>query len=444
MRFDQIFRAEEFALSLAWDLLPGHVQKRARMCGVDLMGALLLGSRSKQFEIGARLAEQLGLEGSIALPGLPGQTFNLLGATLALGHASNAYDVDDGFNLAKGHPGASFAPAALAASLEQDLRYTEYLAVLVACYELAMRWALAMQDHYGYLHSTGAYGAFGCALAIGKARGFSAERLNAALSAADFHAPLVPVMRSVEHPSMNKDGVPYGAFVGAMASLEAQAGATAKTHLLEMPEYAGHLESLGRRWYIEELYFKPYACCRWAHQPIRACLELVREHAFGHRDIRRIGVHTFEAATRLAKQPPTETNEAQYNIAYPIAAALVHGDVGYEQVKDEALGDVRVLRLMECMDFHIDGALEERFPEERLAWVEIELQDGTKLRSGVCAAAGEAGDPNVNMAWICDKFARLCASLLPHDTIDGILATLRDEDPPVREVVGAINAALEG
>ena len=46
------------------------------------------------------------------------------------------------------------------------------------------------------------------AAGIGRIFGFTKEQMNTALSMAEFHAPLTPVMRSVQYPSMNKDGVP--------------------------------------------------------------------------------------------------------------------------------------------------------------------------------------------------------------------------------------------
>ena len=56
-------------------------------------------------------------------------------------------------------------------------------------------------------------------------------------------------------------------------------------------------------------------------------------------------VHTFDSAAQLSKIVPHETDEAQYNIAYPVAAAIIHGDVGYRQINNRAIGNPRVLDL---------------------------------------------------------------------------------------------------
>lgn len=441
MEFKTDYRVERFALDLAWDSIPARVQERARMCGIDLLGALVLGSKSRQFAVGTSLARGLGLMGTVPVIGTR-DTYNLLGAAIACGHAANSFDIDDGYNLIKGHPGSSFVGGALPASAEADCTWQEYLTTLVACYELTMRWALAMQEHYGFLHSSGSYGAFGTALAIARQRGFDEKALNNALSIADFHAPLVPVMRSVEYPSMNKDGVPFGALVGAMAALETQAGETGYGNILELPEYAHLIDSLGNAWLMEGLYFKPYTCCRWAHQPIECCLELMQEHGIKSDDVARVCVHTFDAAARLSKAVPHDTEEAQYNMAYPVACAIVHGDVGYDQVRDEALGDPDVISVMGRLDFVVDDDLEKQFPEKRLAWVQIELKDGSSVSSTVHAAPGEHDDPELCLDWVVRKFRRRTRSVLGESGQEAVLEALADDSVRVRDVIDVVNRAL--
>jgi 2-methylcitrate dehydratase PrpD len=345
MIFNTDFALEDFILNCEWDDFPENIKSRAVVCAIDLTTALLLGSHGQQYKIGVTLAEKLYVPGETPVVG-SNLRLSFMGAVISMAHAANSFDIDDGHNMIKGHPGASFVGGVLAAALDRNIGYKDYLAALIVSYEVTIRWALAMQDHYKFMHSTGAYGSFGTAAGVGRIFRFSREILNNALSIADFHAPMTPVMRAVEYPSMNKDGVPFGTMVGAMAALEAEAGYRGKTHLLEMPNYRYLLDTLGERYEISNLYFKPFTCCRWAHQPISACLSVMRKHGFNFDEIEKISVHTFDAAARLSKIEPKTTDEAQYNIAYPIAAAIVHGDLGYPQIRDEALGDQRVLNIM--------------------------------------------------------------------------------------------------
>lgn len=438
MLFETDYALENYILNTKWEDLPKKVQDRAVVCAIDLTIALLLGSKGKQHQVGIKLAKQIYQGGGIPIVGSQ-ERLSFMGATVAMSHASNSFDIDDGHNMIKGHPGTSFVGGVLAAALERDLTYREYLVVLSVSYEVTVRWALAMQDYYNFMHSTGTYGAFGTAAGVGRIFNLDRETLNNALSVADFHAPLTPVMRAVEYPSMNKDGVPFGTMVGAMAVLEAMAGYQGKTHLLEMPKYRYLLDTLGSEYEIMNLYFKPFTCCRWAHQPITACLTLMEEYCFTAKQIKKVVVNTFAAASRLSKIVPYCTDEAQYNIAYPVAAALVHGDLGYLQICDEALGNEQVLEMMKRLWFVVDPNIEAQFPQKRLAWVEIELSDGCVLQSEVFAAPGEASD-NVDLSWIAEKFMRITKPLLSPEKQKNLLALLSvPQDISIRSIVDAIN-----
>lgn len=442
MQFITNYKVENYILNTKWENLPSDIQERVIQCSIDLMGALVLGSQGKQYKAGIRTATRLGLSGASSVLGEKNK-YNLLGAAIAYSHASNSFDIDDGYNLIKGHPGASFVGGVLAAALEQDATYEEYLTTLLVCYEITIRWGLAEQKHYGFLHSTGTYGAFGTAAGAGRLLGLDKKALNNALSIADYHAPLTPVMRAVEYPSMNKDGVPFGTLVGMMAVIETQEGETGRTHLLEMPEFEGFVDSLDKEFYIKDLYFKPYTCCRWAHQPILACQEMMNKYKFSYEKIEKVTIHTFEAAARLSKAVPTNTDEAQYNIAFPIACALVHGDVGFMQVRDEAIGNKKVLGMMEKLSFLVDPEIEEKFPEKRFAWVEIELRDGTIFKSKMYEAPGEHTDPNLNFDWIVKKFKRVTGPVLNYEGQKEILDLLTScSKIPVRTIIETVNHHL--
>jgi len=441
MVFETNYKIEDYVLNTTWESLPNEVKERSIVCSIDLMTALLLGIEGKQFENGEKLAGYIK-SGNLSILGTR-KTFSFLGATCALGHASNSFDIDDGHNMVKGHPGASFVAGVLAAGMEKDITYREYLTSLVVSYDVAVRMGKALQDHYDYLHSTGTYGAVGTAAGVGRIFGLNREQLNNAISMAEFHAPMTPVMRAVEYPSMNKDGVPFGAIVGALAVLDTLAGETGKTHLLEMPEYAYLTEDLGKEFEIMNLYFKPYTCCRWAHQPILASIELMKKSRIKPEDIAHVKVHTFTSAARLSKIIPHATDEAQYNIAYPVATAIINGDVGYCQICDAALDNPAVLDMMTKLSFEVDPEIDKLFPEKRLAWVEFNLKDGRTVKSRIYAADGEATD-HVDSRWIVAKFNRIVDPFLNEKGKQFVLHALTESlDRKLSEVVSDVNYALD-
>ena len=441
MEFNTNYRLEQYILNTTWDDLPQEVQERAKVCGIDLMCALILGAHGEQFQCGKRLTSFVK-GGFLPIPG-DSDTYSLLGAAIAMGHASNSFDIDDGHNMIKGHPGTSFVGGVMAAGLERNISYQEYLTTLVVCYDVAVRMGLAIQDHYHFLHSTGAYGAPATAAGMGRILGMTKEQLNCALSMAEFHTPMTPVMRAVEYPSMNKDGVPFGVMVGALATLDTLCGETAKTHLLELPEYQEMLNSLGKSYEIMNLYFKPYTCCRWAHQPIQASIELMQENGISWDMVASVKVHTFTSAARLSKIIPKDTDEAQYNIAYPVATAIVNGDVGFPQICNAALDDSRVLQVMKKLSFEVDPDLDKQFPEKRLAWVEFRLTNGAVLKSRIYAADGEASD-HVDMDWISKKFHRITSPFLNDEGQQKAINLLYTaQEQPLLQIVQEVNNILE-
>jgi len=438
MKFETTYKLEDFILNTRWEDLPSQVQERMKGCFLDLLGALIIGSRSEQFQVGLRLAQTLYGTGQIPVIGAR-QRFSFMGASCAMGHSSNAYDIDDGHNLIRAHPGTSFIGAVLAAAYERNTTRNELLTTLLVAYETTIRSGAAMMDYYQYAHSSGTFGAVGVAAGVGRLYGFDREQMNHVLSVADFNAPLVPGIRSVEYPSMNKDGVPFGVMVGALAVMEVLCGFEGNKNLLEAEEYQHYLDDLGQKYEVMSLYFKPYTCCRWAHPVIDACIQLVQRHKLTAQQIAHVTVKTFHKATLLSKIVPKTVDEAQYNIAYPVAAALIYGDFGYAQVRRESLGDPKVVAMMEKLSFETDPQLDRQFPARRICRVQIDTVDGKRYLSDDCEPRGEACE-NIGFDWLADKFRRITGPVLHEQGQEKIIKMLRSrEDIPLRQIVDTVN-----
>ena len=438
MHFETTYKLENFILDTQWADLPANVQERMKGCFTDLCGAMIIGSRSRQFEAGLRLAESTFAPGNVPVIGSE-KTFGVLGASAAMGHSSNAYDIDDGHNMTRAHPGTSFVGALLAYAWEHDLSRDEFLADMLVAYETTIRSGAAIMEYYQYAHSSGTFGAVGVAAGVGRILGFTKEQMNNVLSVAEFNAPLVPGIRSVEYPSMNKDGVPFGVLAGILAIQAAQCGFEGNKNLLEADEHKHFLDDLGVKYQVMDLYFKPYPCCRWAHPAIDACVSLMKDNGLRPEDIASVTVHTFRRATMLSKIIPATADEAQYNIAYPVAASLVYGDFGLMQVREENLGDPAVIDMMQKLHFAVDEALDAQFPARRICRAEIVAKDGRVFHSAECEPRGEAHE-NISLAWLQDKFRRVTGSILTPEGQEAILAMIASEDnPSIRSIVAQIN-----
>lgn len=437
MKFITDYKLEKFILETSWESLPENVRERMKGCFVDLLGALVAGSISKQFKVGLDLAEKLYGKGDIAVVGSE-KKFNFFGAATAMGHSSNAFDIDDGHNIIRAHPGTSFVGAILAAAYEKNVSLKEFLLAMLVAYEASIRSGVAIMDYYKYAHSSGTFGPVGVVAGVGRLYGFTKEQMNNALSVADFNAPLVPGIRSVEYPSMNKDGVPFGVMVGILAVAETMSGFEGNKNLLEADEYSYLLDDLGETYEVMKLYFKPYPCCRWAHPAIDACVDTMKKNSISKDEIEKVVIKTFERATLLSKIEPKTVDEAQYNIAYPVAASIVFGDFGIEQVLEENLDNKEVLEMMKRLSFEKDERLDSLFPEKRICKAEIYTKDGRVFASEECEPRGEAKE-NISVEWLSEKFMRITAPVLDKEKQEKLLSLLDNVYTPVREIVDYIN-----
>ncbi len=202
------------------------------------------------------------------------------------------------------------------------------------------------------------------------------------------------MMRDIEFPTMVKDGSGWGAMGGVSAGLLAAGGFTgAPAVTIEGADVAEYWADLGSRWRILETYFKPYAVCRWAQPSIVAALGLMKEHHLDVRQITRIRVHSFYEATCLACRRPQNTEEAQYSLPFPLAAALFHGRLGVEELIGENLHDPAVLALSDSIELINDPDLSAQFPAHRFARVELHTRSGEVYTSQETEPKWEPTDP---------------------------------------------------
>lgn len=408
-------RSIEFIHETGWDNLPPAVQNQARRCLLDTLGAAVGGRATDLSRIIHDYAAAVYGGGAASL-WLDGRFVSPPGAALANGMTIDALDIHDGYTLTKGHAGAAIVPAVLATlhlAASAAVTGQELLTSLVVGYEIALRAGLALHATACDYHTSGAWNALGCAAVVARRLGLTAAQSRHALGIAEYHGPRSPMMRDIDYPTMVKDGSGWGAMAGVSAGLLAASGFTGAPALtVEGADVADYWADLGERWLITEQYFKPHAVCRWAQPAMTAALALQQRHHLEPESIRHIRVSTFHEAVRLACRRPVTTEEAQYSLPFPVAAALVYGHLGPRELSGAALGDPRVLRLAEEMELVEVAELSGRFPAERLARVEIETAAGQWLDSGLVEAAWGADTPPTDEA-LRQKFRWLAGTMLP-------------------------------
>jgi 2-methylcitrate dehydratase PrpD len=421
-------RVLDFIAALSWEHLPAAVQNQSHRCLLDLMGALVAGRRTPVGDIMAAVAcdQYPGTQATILVSG---EKVSALGACLANGFAQNALDIDDGYRRIKGHPGAAFLPALLAAlEVRGGCSGAEFLTGVVIGYEIGIRAGLMRHALYPTYHSSGSWGAVGAAACAGRLLGLDRARLREALGTAEYHAPIAPMGKGIDVPCMGKDSLGWGNMTGLASVFMAARGFTGVEPLFSQTPRPEWVTGLGRQYEILTLYFKPYAACRWAQPAVAGCLQLVREHRLVPADIARVRVRTFAAAASLTRIPPRNTEEAQYNLAFPVAAALLDGAVGPDQVLPPRLFDRDVLELAARLEVEVAPEFEERFPDRAMAAVEITTGDGRRFDSGTVEARWEPPDTLPSDDELHEKFLWLAGPVLGRSRAQDLLQLIRGFD----------------
>ena len=156
------------------------------------------------------------------------------------------------------------------------------------------------------------------------------------------------------------------------------------------------LEGLGDRFWIENLSFKPWPCCRGTHAYVEAVIDLRARHGFDWRAVEAVECDGGEVQRMLVepverKRAPATAIDAKFSIFFTVAAALVHGSVTLESFSGAALSDPDVLALAARVTFNeVPGWGRERAASGR---VSIRLKDGRTFEAGHEVALGHPSRP---------------------------------------------------
>jgi len=411
-----------FIHELAFDRLPDEVVASARRSLLDLIGVAASGSRTRAAAIAsAYAATQLCGSERRARILFDGRRAGIAGAAFAGATTIDALDGHDGHALTKGHAGAALLPALLAIidSATPGERATlidgrELLACLALGYEVATRAGIALHASVVDYHCSGAWNALGCAAIASRLFVLDRARTRHALGVAEYFGPRGQILRACDSPTMVKDGSGWGAHAGVTATLLAREGFTGAPALtIERGDAASFWNDLGTRWRIREQYFKPYPVCRWAQPAIEAVLELQRTHRFAAEEVAGVVIESFGEAVALGSQcaMPRTTEEAQYSLAFPVAAALVFGRVGADEVGAAGVDDTRAARLVRVTRAVEDVEFSRRFPAARWARVHITLADGRTHVSQPAQARGGPENP-LDERELREKYRELATPVL--------------------------------
>ena len=152
--------------------------------------------------------------------------------------------------------------------------------------------------------------------------------------------------------------------------------------------------------------------CSLIHgQPVlEATLELKRKHRLLADDVDRVECAIFQTGYDIAgggsfgsRENPQTKEQADYNLKYLIAAALLDGQVGPAQLEAARIQAADAQALLARVQVRPDDEFSARYPQELNARIIVHTKDGRELKQEKLGYEGSLASP---MSWqrVVEKF----------------------------------------
>jgi 2-methylcitrate dehydratase PrpD len=197
------------------------------------------------------------------------------------------------------------------------------------------------------------------------------------------------------------------------------------------PKPALITEELGKNFEIMRTSVKPHACCRYMQSSIDALIELAAAHDINPDQVERVEVAVLKAGWPIVCEPgkrkysPSNMVDAQFSMPYGAAVALADRAAGLDQFTGDRFRSPQIKTLMGRVVLQTDKRIEENFPEEWPARVEVHLANGKKLKKKI---RFPKGDPENPLTWeeLSAKFHSLATRALPKTRCERIAKSIED------------------
>ncbi|MBC5762820.1 MmgE/PrpD family protein [Ramlibacter albus] len=413
-----------FAASLRTQDVPESVLRRAEDLYLDWLGSTLAGRSARAVQAIERYAQAMGPErirddgASEVL--ISRRTTSPHFAAMVNAAASHVVEQDDVHNGSVFHPGAVVFPAALATAQAIGASGREFLAAVVAGYEVGIRVGEFLgRSHYRVFHTTATAGTVAAAAATGRLLGLdSATMLNAFGSAGTQAAGLWEFLRDAAdskqlhcaHAASSGLASAYLArdgFTGARRILDGEQGMAAG--MSSDADAARLVAGLGTRWALAETSFKFHASCRHTHPSADALLSLMRGHRVAADDIAEVKALVHQGAIDVLGRVvvPQTVHQAKFSMGTVLALVAEFGYAGLDEFDRHFLAP-RVAAFRDRVAMQLDGEVDTAYPRQWIGKVQVRLRAGRVLEARVDEPKGDPGN-TLSRPELEDKARRLAA-----------------------------------
>ena len=385
------FRISERVAVQSIDALDASVVAKVKTCLFDLIGCASE-SLEKPWSQQAR---------AMAAPAVstPGESASIIGSAQRSSLADAAFVNavmghglvrEDMHSASISHLGVAVLPAVLALSQHRRVSGKDFLAAVVAGYEVGAAMGRAIMDPQlaRLFRPTGITGPIGAAAAGARLLGLSTQQTANAIALA---TNTVAGLNQWGHTGGSEMyfHVGFAARNAVSAVLLAEAGAFGSPTALDGE--AGLFASHGKRAAaqsvqvfegqpeIMSVYHKPVPACNFAQTACQAAMALART---GRCDPERIAAITIRVPSAGANYPGCDFRgpyehvlQAKMSIQYNVVAALM--TAGVTEANFDLLQDPRLHRLLDKTRLEVDEAMTRAYPAQQGGAVEIQMTDGS-------------------------------------------------------------------
>ena len=372
--------------------LPDNVVETARRLFVDVAG-LCVAARREPY-VGATLAAVDSGAGACTAIG-HSSSFDAFGAALVNGTAAHGEDFDDTFEGGPVHSGAVIVPAVLAACERDGLGGDRLLVGIATGAEAMCRLSLVAPKatHNAGFHPTAIFGALASAAGVAAALRLPPDAAVSALGIAGSMASGI-IEYLAEGTWTKRMHAGWAAQSGIRAALMARGGFVGPRTVFDgrdsvyrafapsaKPDFEPLAGSLGRRWVMPSIAFKPYPCGTMV-QPFIDCAMKLAADGVRADDVTEIVCQVAEGTVpRLwepltQKQRPPTPYAAKFSTPFCMAAGFLDGKVGFAQFTDARISDPAALALAARIRYEINPL--DPYPRVFTGHLQATLRDGTR------------------------------------------------------------------
>lgn len=438
-----------FSHALKFEDLSGDIVHQTKCLLLDYLGVTIAGTRTASAQAVYRMVVNdtynLGLS-PCTIIGTSARS-SLERAALANGTASHSIELDDTHQAGSIHLGVVMFSVAIALSeIHPESDVKQFIAAVVAGYEVAARLAMALQPklHYEFgFHPTATCGVFGAAVTAARILGLSEEQMLWSVGIAGSMA--AGSLEFLSDGSWTKRLHPgLAAQNGILAAKLAAEGFRGPASILEgrdgfLSAYSRdakfHLvnQDLGTTYEILRTSTKPHACCRYMQASIDGLTELAITNDLHPEQISRVEIAVLEAGWPLVCEPrrrkysPSTIVDAQFSMPFAAALALTYRQAGLDQFTDDNLKSAQLQSIMSKVVMVKDQRIEKNFPAEWATRVKVRLINGDEFEKVV---RFPKGDPENPLSWqeLTTKFQSLARHVFPQSRCQEIVDSVKEMD----------------